>query len=60
MESKQLLRAKRRSKGGQNRKLYVRGSEYASCKDTEENDDTGMKRRQKDDAVVKTLIAYIR
>lgn len=50
METKQLLRAKQ----------CVRGSEYTSCEDTEEDDDTGIKRRQKDGAVVKTLNNYIR
>ena len=60
METKQLLRAKRRCTEVQTRKLCARGSEYMSCKDTEDNDDTGIKTIQKDGAIVKTLNNYIR
>ena len=60
METKQLVRAKRRSKGSQTKKLRVRGSEYTSCQNTENKDDTGIKRAKKDGAVVKTLKKYIR
>ena len=60
METKQLLRAKRRCKEVETTKRCARGYEYMSCKDTEENDDTGIKRRQKVGAVIKTLNNYIR
>ena len=61
METKQLIRAKLRSKETPTiQKLRIGGAKYTSCENTEVNDGTDNRRRQKNGAVVRTLIKYIR